>query len=349
MRVVVIGGGVMGACTAYYLTEKGGCEVTVVERCDDVATQASGKAGGFLAADWHQEPNATLARLSFRLHEELAEKLGNVQDYRRVTTYSLSADKGAAEDVLFGSRRPRNVIGSEETTAQVHPAKFTRAMMQAAVDRGAELCLGTAVDGVETSDGRVTGVRLAGGDVLACDAVVIAMGPWSALASDWFDALPRVHCDKASSITLHPNASPTASCLFLGDIPGGVKFQHPEIYPRPDGEVYVCAGDGGKHELPADPATVRPGDGDADRLHDIAALVSPTLAATSVSVSQACFLPYSPHGVPMIGPVAGADGLYAATGHSVWGILLGPATGKALAERMLDGRASCIDLDPFKV
>jgi len=50
MRVVICGGGVIGACTAYFLIRRG-IDVTVVERTE-VAAAASGKAGGFLALDW---------------------------------------------------------------------------------------------------------------------------------------------------------------------------------------------------------------------------------------------------------------------------------------------------------
>ena len=50
MRVVICGAGVIGACTAYFLSRRG-IDVVVVERAE-VAAAASGKAGGFLALDW---------------------------------------------------------------------------------------------------------------------------------------------------------------------------------------------------------------------------------------------------------------------------------------------------------
>ena len=50
MRVVICGGGVIGACIAYFLSQRS-VDVTVVERTE-VAAAASGKAGGFLALDW---------------------------------------------------------------------------------------------------------------------------------------------------------------------------------------------------------------------------------------------------------------------------------------------------------
>jgi glycine/D-amino acid oxidase-like deaminating enzyme len=74
MRVVICGGGVIGACTAYFLSRRG-IDVTVVERAE-VAAAASGKAGGFLALDWcGGTPLDGLARRSFQLHADLPTRL----------------------------------------------------------------------------------------------------------------------------------------------------------------------------------------------------------------------------------------------------------------------------------
>ena len=43
----------------------------------------------------------------------------------------------------------------------------------------------------------------------------------------------------------------------------------------------------------------------------------------------------------------GVEGAYVATGHSVWGILNAPATGEAMAELIVEGRARTVDLAPF--
>ena len=50
MRVAVCGGGVIGACTAYYLALKG-ADPVLIER-HEIGGAASGKSGGFLALDW---------------------------------------------------------------------------------------------------------------------------------------------------------------------------------------------------------------------------------------------------------------------------------------------------------
>ena len=73
MRVVICGGGVIGACTAYFLSRRG-IDVIVVERTE-VAAAASGKAGGFLALDWCAgTPLDALARRSFRTSRRPARR-----------------------------------------------------------------------------------------------------------------------------------------------------------------------------------------------------------------------------------------------------------------------------------
>ena len=87
MRVVICGGGVIGACAAYFLSRRG-IDVTVVERTE-VAAAASGKAGGFLALDWCVgTPLDALARRSFLLHAELPNVVAGDWGYRRMTAYS---------------------------------------------------------------------------------------------------------------------------------------------------------------------------------------------------------------------------------------------------------------------
>src|SRR5215510_12637837 len=87
MHVVICGGGVIGVCTAYFLARRG-IDVTIVERCE-VASSASGKAGGFLALDWCAgSPLDALARRSFALHASLREELGGDWGYQRVSAYS---------------------------------------------------------------------------------------------------------------------------------------------------------------------------------------------------------------------------------------------------------------------
>jgi glycine/D-amino acid oxidase-like deaminating enzyme len=84
-RIVICGGGAIGAAIAYF-TSRRGARSTVIER-HAVAGAASGKSGGFLALDWCGGPLDRLARRSFELHAELSAELGDPWGYRRLATY----------------------------------------------------------------------------------------------------------------------------------------------------------------------------------------------------------------------------------------------------------------------
>ncbi|MGI4946448.1 MAG: NAD(P)/FAD-dependent oxidoreductase [Janthinobacterium lividum] len=350
MRVVVLGGGAIGASVAFRLAERG-ADVSVVE-CHAVAGAASGKSGGFLALDWCDgTPLEQLARRSFALHAEFADAWGGLDwGYRRMTTFAgtvgwpihrrplVATPDWVGDGVAIGQR-----IGTPGSTAQVHPARFTAATMRAAETHGAVLRMGRAT-GLLRQGERVCGVQLEDG-TLPADAVVIAMGPWSALVSEWLE-LPPVYGLKGHSLVFETGTQLPAEALFLdySDPAGGTLS--PEIFPRTDGTTYVC-GVSSESPVPLDPARVAPDDGALDRLAALCARISPVFASARIVTSGACYRPVTGDGVPMIGPVGDIDGVFVATGHSVWGILNAPATGEAMAELVLDGTAHTVDLSPF--
>ena len=221
MRVVICGGGVIGACTAYFLSRRG-IDVTVVERTE-VAAAASGKAGGFLALDWCVgTPLDALARRSFALHAALPNEIAGDWGYRRMTAYSgfVVPERDArrhapakldwlSDGVVIASR-----LGTTETTAIVHPRAFTAAMMSAAQGHGAELRHGRVTGIVRSADGStVRGVEVDGG-VIESDAVVVAMGPWSLMAAEWM-VLPAVFGRRSPSLVYDTGMDVPADALFL--------------------------------------------------------------------------------------------------------------------------------------
>src|SRR5262245_48872145 len=143
-RIVICGGGAIGAAIAYF-TSRRGARPVLIER-HEVAGAASGKSGGFLALDWCRgTPVDQLAQRRFEVHAELSSELGNPWGYRSVTTYAGYAaehDAGRipggrpwlSEGVAITSR-----LGSVESTALVEPCMFTRGLMHAAEMQGAEL------------------------------------------------------------------------------------------------------------------------------------------------------------------------------------------------------------------
>jgi glycine/D-amino acid oxidase-like deaminating enzyme len=352
VRVLICGAGVIGASIACFLARRG-VGATVIER-SAVACAASGKSGGFLALDWCDgTPLQQLARRSFALHASLAEDIGNTWGYRRMTTYGGFA----GERATARGRQPRQLdwvaddvtltrqLGATATTAQVHPGRFTAALMADAEARGAELRIGQVTGLVREGNGaRVCGVEV-DGEVIAGDAVVIAMGPWSILAARWIP-LPPVYGLKGHSLVFETGAEVPAEALFLDYREAGGAALAPEVFPRADGTTYVCA-ISSESPLPVEPAEVAPDPGAIERLQVLCARLSPALRPDRVRARQACFRPVTRDGLPLIGRVPGLAGAYVATGHSVWGILNAPATGEAMAELIVDGATRAVDLTPF--
>ena len=353
MRVVICGGGVIGACTAYFLTRRG-VEVVVVERAQ-VAGAASGKAGGFLALDWCDgSPLDSLARRSFALHARLAKESWADWGYRPMTAYGglvvrdhdsrrhlPSALSWLRDGVLISSR-----LGTPDTTAIVHPRKFTTAMMRAAQEHGAQVHFGEAA-GLHRSgpESIVTGVEVDSA-VIEADAVIIAMGPWSLLAARWL-RLPGVFGRQSPSLVYDTGAEVPADALFLEYQDESTALVDVEVFPRADGSTHVTAFSS-EPALPSDPAEIVPEADAMERLQAICERLSPAFRKDRIIARQACFRPVTRDFLPLIGQVAHTEGAYIAAGHNVWGILNAPATGEALSELVVDGKAHSTDLTPFR-
>lgn len=331
MHVVICGGGVIGACTTYFLSRRG-IDVTVVEQTG-VAAAASGKAGGFLALDWCAgTPLDALARRSFHLHDALPREVGADWSYRRMNAYSgvvvneRSAHRHApaslqwlSDGVVITSR-----LGTPKTTAIVPPRTFTSAMMEAAQKHGARLQVGQVTGLVGSADGSAVKGVIVNSNKIAADAVVIAMGPWSVLAAHWM-ALPAVFGLQSPSLVYDTGTDVPADALFLEYQDDNGEAVSVELFPRGDGTTHITAFSD-QSPLPIDPATITPDPSAIERLEAIAERLSPAFSRERIIARQSCFRPVTQDGLPLIGPVPGLKGAYVATGHSVWGILNGPAT-----------------------
>jgi glycine/D-amino acid oxidase-like deaminating enzyme len=351
MRIVICGGGAIGAAIAYF-TSRRGARPTVIER-DVLAGTASGKSGGFLALDWCRGSALDpLARRSFELHAELSAELGNPWGHRRLTTYGgyvveHDIGRGAGGRPWLGdSVAITSQLGSPETTAVVEPRAFTTGLMHAAQARGAVLRHGTVMDLVRSPSGAVRGVVLANGEIVEGDAVVIAMGPWSIQAARWLP-LPAVLGYKGHSLVFETGAAIPAEALFLEYREPSGEVLTPELFPRADGTTWVGA-ISALRPLPVDPADIAPDERAHARLEALCRQISPVLAAAPIKARQACFRPVTEDGLPLIGALPGIDGAYVATGHSVWGMLNAPATGEAISELILEGGPRQVDLGPFE-
>ena len=121
--VVIVGGGIVGTSTAFYLAKRG-CAPTIVERCH-IAAEASGKAGGFLARDWQPSAPAdglaALSAASFDLHAELAHELGAEHiDYRRLSCIGVETARAGGARQLLVPRKLEHVQWTEVDLSLIH-------------------------------------------------------------------------------------------------------------------------------------------------------------------------------------------------------------------------------------
>ena len=198
MAIVIIGGGIIGTATAYYLSlsHADPRSIHIIESAPRLFASASGYAGGFLAKDWFSTPVAPLGALSFDLHKKLAAEHDGVKrwGYASSTALSLAISEGigvgkgprgedwllegtsragvAAEtDTLNADGSPAwitrqkggslETISSEDGCAQVEPLQLSQFLMEACRERGVQLHMPTkALEVTRGSGGTLTGIML---------------------------------------------------------------------------------------------------------------------------------------------------------------------------------------------
>lgn len=336
MRVVVVGGGVIGCSIAYHVQAAGGSAV-LLER-GEIGGEASGAAAGMLIAPIEDTANDAfneLRRMSLAMYPSLIERVqaesGIDVEYKKPGMLRVAATPAmaavlkdaaevqdelewlGAEDVRrVESALSHDVLGAaySEGDADLNPGLWTNALAKAASLAGAEVHRGIAVTalaqhGVCTDQGVIEG-----------DAVVIAAGPWSGeLAS--LSTPPR----RGQMLAYRSN-------LLRHAIWGEEGY----LVPKPNGFLWAGAtveDAGFKKETTAQ--------GRAG-LGLMATKYVPGLAGAEVSSSWAGLRPGSPDGLPVMGRLPGRENAYVATGHFRNGILLAPVTGSMVAELVLEGR-----------
>jgi glycine/D-amino acid oxidase-like deaminating enzyme len=387
-KIVIAGGGVVGTSIAYFLARNYNMPVILVDPVG-IAPGASGKAGGLLARDWRDgTPLQEIQRQGFDLHQDLANELQKLQsnpkeiDYRRLTCAAVAIDESAEivrkprskklkdiewvdENVVMGSVP----MGDESSIAQVHPRKLCEALWHAAKTQvGSTLQRGRIVRAIlkdptssaESNSVAIQAVELDSGQILPADKLVIACGPWTHQANQWFREfnansgtsirIPDVTGVKCHSILVKSPKVLSQAVFFEGD--GTFGDGDLEVYPRPDGDCYVN-GFPDEEEF----VTEWPGEESLDRAAlDLLQKAMEQTASKELfqgkgtivpHTEQVCYWPETIDGLPLIGPLPGVDEIFVATGHSVWGILQGPATGRAMAELIMEGESKSLDLSLF--
>jgi len=358
--VVVVGGGIIGCAIAYYLS-LAGARVTVLER-SHLAAGASGVAAGMLAPQV-EAPFADsffeLSQLGRAEHEPLAAQLmdevgldvefratgilrvarteAERADLERQQRWQAarglaaqwvdSEDLGQCEPLLRGVAG-RLLAGGLwlADEAQVRSPRLVQALAMAAGRHGARFIEGTWATSlnVSVSGDRVTGVATPSGSVDA-DSVVLAAGVWS----------PDLSRSVGLVLPVLPVKGQVLSLRGLGKSPRQVIWSG-ECYlvPRPDGEIVLgTTEEEGNYDA-------RPTLAGVNRLTEAALEVVPAAGGFTVEGVWAGLRPAAPDRHPIVGWAPGIEGLMIATAHYRNGVLLGPLTGRRVAEQITTGKIS---------
>jgi glycine oxidase len=349
--VVIVGGGIVGMATAYYLA-RAGIPGVLIER-DAIGSHASGYAYGGLSpltGFGIPGPLAEIAQDGMRLHRELAgsvvEETGIGIDFRVRPSLALAFTEAdvrrlqaalpwqqrqegyaarwldAAEARRVEPRISDEALGavSIEGTADVEPYRLVLALTRAAERLGVTVRHGK-VTGLRREGGRVTGVILERSEV-ACSTVVLALGPWSGEASAWLDVPIEVRPLKGQILRLQAPGPPVACSVGWG---------HNYATTKTDGLLWAGTTE---EEAGFD-------EGETPQARDEigAALVRmlPAMADAQLVHQTACLRPLASDGLLLLGRVPGLDHVYMATGAGRKGILYGPAMGRAISDLILTG------------
>jgi glycine oxidase len=336
---VVIGGGVIGLSVAWQAA-RAGLDVAVVD--PEPGSGASRFAAGMIAptseADFGEEGIVEIGRDSAARYPAFVADVeadsGRHAGYRQCGTLhvAVDADEHAALERAYQHRKSSGLpvvrLSAHETRELepglapsirsgmlvdsdhvVDPRALTAALLAACTTRGVEIHRGRGAVSVE--HGRVTGVRIEGGERIDAGRVVLAAGCWSGtVAGISPEDVPPVRPVKGQILRL---------CGAPGVITRTVRSSDVYILPRGDGRVVI----GGTVEERGFDTTVFAG-AVLELLRDARALV-PDIAELELVEASAGLRPGSPDNAPIVGD-ASTPGLIVATGHYRNGFLLAPST-----------------------
>lgn len=368
---IVVGGGLLGMASAYHLSALGQ-SVLVIDRHDpgratdagagilSAATSMSltGDAFAFAVAagDYYPQLIAALQAddagetgygatsvIVVAMADDDQERFAETRRLILQRKASGFAHADALSDMSPEQARAMFAALGEVTgaIADDHGARIDGRLLLAALCRAGERhgvqLRQAGVERIDVQQRRVSAVYI-DGERLPTGAVLVAAGAWSAPLVEPLGVRLPVHPQRGQILHVEMDRS------ALGEAaPAIVGMRGHYILPWPDGHVVLGAtretGSGFAPDLTAQ--------GCAEVLAE-GLRVAPGLGAAHIREWRIGLRPLSDDHLPILGPVPGVAGAYLATGHGAGGLLLGPYSGRLLAETIVNG-APGKELAPFTV
>ena len=362
-EVVIIGGGIIGCATAYYLAKAGITDVVVLEK-SYLTSGSTGRCGAGVRQQWGLKMNVLLARESIRAFENLNEELDTgfdiefkqrgylmlayneplFEQYKKNVALQQSLDVPVK---LLTAEEAREIVPHLNieglygatfcpTDGHINPFTCNISYAEAARRLGVEVLTFTEATGITVEKGKVTGVETTAG-YISTDKVLNASGGHSAQVAAMAGVDLPTYPERHQILVTEPVAAmqdPMVISLAHG-------FYCQQV---PHGSFLMGFGD--PNELKEHVVT-----SSWHFMEEMAAKVLPVmppLAKLRVVRQWAGLYNISPDAQPILGPVPEVEGFYCSVGYSGHGFMLAPVTGMALAAQMT-GRDFPIDVSPLSV
>ena len=345
-KIIVVGSGIIGASIAYYLA-KGGADVLVLEKHARVGGVATPHSWAWINASWGNPPDYVKLRMaSMALWHELAavnprlavrwcggllwdlkpEALSTYVSERQAVGYGarlVSRDEISRLEPALAIVPERAVHVAEE--GDIDQDAATLGFLEEAARHGAETRISQPVESLAERGGTVF-LKMADGDVMRADEIVLAAGSTTAEMLSGLDVALRMSSPAGLLIRTQP-AAPMLKGLVMA----------PELHVRQTADGRLVAGSdfGGADRGLQPEATAQM------IFAHLQHLLKKPLELQGFGVGHR---PTPDDGLPAVGRPQGFKNLTVAVTHS--GVTLAPAIGTFVAEEILQGERNAL-LMPF--
>jgi sarcosine oxidase, subunit beta len=355
---VVIGGGVMGASSAYHLAKRGVKNIVLLERDKFFGTGSTGKCAGGIRHQFSTAVNIKLSLLSIKMLENFEAEMGQAIDLKQfgylillsteeeVSTFkksiALQNANGVASRLLsvdeIAARVPslnlEGIIAASfyERDGTADPSGVVQGYIKGAREEGVKLFSDVTVTGILSDKQKILGVETNQGSINT-PLVINAAGAWAGKIGE-MAAVPLAITPERQQIVV-TNPLPEVP----DDFPFVIDFKQ-RLYFHQEGEG-LLTGQSIVGRAPSFDETVDK-DWTVEHLGNAIERL-PLLEKASVMTQWAGLYENTPDAHPIIDK-AGKEGFYVVAGFSGHGFMHGPIAGLLVAEQILDGEAKTVDI-----